>query len=902
MRRAAILTLIALATISLAVSAAPSIFHPIIPVITSHSATAAVSVDENTTAVTTLTYTPVGATLSVSGADASLFTVNSIPDDGRLAFLSARDYETPADAGANNVYNVTVTATYEGRTDSTDFAITVVNVDEGTPGGDVTAPTISTKTINAAGTTLTLGFSENVTSSSGLSLSASGGPASLVYATGSGTSTYTYTISRSIKIGETVTLSASSSNIVDGATNTLANFSGSSVTNNSTQVAGTGTSLRPAVFPSIPSEPGAAGFTQNDLSTSVRTNVAKTSRAATVTIAGGTYTAPYTASTADRTIQLTGDVTYDGAGIIIAASNVTVDLNGHTLTYMNVDMEDEQVGTVVSKGGGDGTNRPTLVCSGVSNGGLVIKFIDGPEAGNWYDVYSGSAPNLTLENNTVSSDASSVIRSWQSGGPVAGNTFRIFDPRKTFGVGTLPGAYSKSGCEIVNGYIVQGAFASSGRGYNVFYNAGASPVFTAQGQTGWMVGGVSCSWSSANTGGIMCGPTTVTLQYNEVNDLGTFLSNRQRAVPAISVGASSSVHHNRIINHRHLGVEVSGNSCTVEYNEIYGDSRATNAYGVGTYGKQGNTFRYNNIYKVGEHPICLALHSNPCQNNNVHNNWCEAKSTRSSSEYGWNYAVAISNRWDNGARTLANSIHDNTLITYSEDGPGANEESRGRTVFFGGLSTTYGEVVEDNFIWAYNTDDSTECHAIGLSAHNNKVVFRGNIIGSSHNPFWFGDTYGACSSGGRFIDNDVRKSGSDPGFATFMLWDYYACNVDMIGTTFGTGTAEDDIDLLANAGNPAAQRINFGDTLTVTVTESAVPVSAASVTVKDTALNTLRSGYTTNGSGVIDVDVPSHYRARPGFGSTTLNPLTVQATKSASSGSNTISPTGDDTITVTISP
>ena len=61
--------------------------------------------------MTTVTATDVdaGATLTYSiigGADAAKFTINATT--GVLTFVSAPDFEAPADAGANNVYDVTV--------------------------------------------------------------------------------------------------------------------------------------------------------------------------------------------------------------------------------------------------------------------------------------------------------------------------------------------------------------------------------------------------------------------------------------------------------------------------------------------------------------------------------------------------------------------------------------------------------------------------------------------------------------------------------------------------------------------------------------------------------------------------------------------------------------------------
>ena len=85
------------------------------PTITSNGGgdTAAVSIVENTTAVTTVTATDpdVGQTLSYSiigGADASKFTIGS--STGALSFVTAPNFELPTDAGGNNVYDVIVQA------------------------------------------------------------------------------------------------------------------------------------------------------------------------------------------------------------------------------------------------------------------------------------------------------------------------------------------------------------------------------------------------------------------------------------------------------------------------------------------------------------------------------------------------------------------------------------------------------------------------------------------------------------------------------------------------------------------------------------------------------------------------------------------------------------------------
>ena len=103
------------------------------PVFTS---AATVSYAENTTtAVTTVDATDADAGQTVTftlsgGADADLFTLSPT---GVLTFKTAPDYENPADTGADNTYEVTITATDNGTPEMTvtqALTITVTNEDE----------------------------------------------------------------------------------------------------------------------------------------------------------------------------------------------------------------------------------------------------------------------------------------------------------------------------------------------------------------------------------------------------------------------------------------------------------------------------------------------------------------------------------------------------------------------------------------------------------------------------------------------------------------------------------------------------------------------------------------------------------------------------------------------------
>ena len=86
----------------------------------------------------------------IGGADAALFTIDATT--GALSFLAAPNFESPADAGANNIYDVTVQVSDGTLTDSQAIAVTVTNVNE--------APVI---TSNGAGATAAISVTENST-------------------------------------------------------------------------------------------------------------------------------------------------------------------------------------------------------------------------------------------------------------------------------------------------------------------------------------------------------------------------------------------------------------------------------------------------------------------------------------------------------------------------------------------------------------------------------------------------------------------------------------------------------------------------------------------------------------------------------------------------------------------
>jgi len=106
-------------------------------------------------------------------------------------------------------------------------------------GTDETAPTLVSATIAANGTSLSLVFSEAITvnTNTGFVLTADGSP-TLTYASGTGTTTLVYTISAAVaqsESGITLAYTTGANYIEDAADNDLGSFTGTAVTNNSTQ-------------------------------------------------------------------------------------------------------------------------------------------------------------------------------------------------------------------------------------------------------------------------------------------------------------------------------------------------------------------------------------------------------------------------------------------------------------------------------------------------------------------------------------------------------------------------------------------------------------------------------------------------------------------------------------------
>ncbi|MEQ1831354.1 MAG: cadherin domain-containing protein, partial [Pirellula sp.] len=134
------------------------------PVISSNGGgvTASINIAENSTAVTTVVASDADLpgptiTYSISGADASLFSIGS--SSGVLTFVSGRNRESHTDADSNGVYEVTVQASDGTLTDTQAISVTITDVDE----FDVGSVTDSNATANSVAENASIGTAVGIT-------------------------------------------------------------------------------------------------------------------------------------------------------------------------------------------------------------------------------------------------------------------------------------------------------------------------------------------------------------------------------------------------------------------------------------------------------------------------------------------------------------------------------------------------------------------------------------------------------------------------------------------------------------------------------------------------------------------------------------------------------------------
>lgn len=242
---------------------------------------------------------------------------------------------------------------------------------------------------------------------------------------------------------------------------------------------------------------------------------------------------PYVIS-ASGNYYLNADLSSTGIGIAVLASNVDINLNGHTLTYGT-----SPIGSGASQVGEYGI----LLCN-TSNIGSSNEAIDSSYSSNGYCKSGGvSAENVTVENGTITQSASASA---------------YYDPTN------CPGSGIQSGCAHAHDSI-------------------ASHVVAAWYTNGVKVAHVTINFQTVDSYGIRLqyqqsgGSYGLDAECNTLNNSVTQYNRRDEANASIWTGNDN------------------GSANIAKYNTVVGGAQGGILMGVGGKDPQGTTIAYNDV-------------------------------------------------------------------------------------------------------------------------------------------------------------------------------------------------------------------------------------------------------------------------------------------------------------------
>ena len=364
------------------------------PVITS---AAAFSVLENTTVVGAIVATDVDGdtlTYNIGGVDADRFTINS--ETGALSFVAAPDFETPADTGADNIYNVQVVVTDGTEVVTQDLTVTVTDANDDAALPSITLAVNPTSVLENGTSNLAYTFTRTGSTTSALTvnytvggtatlgtdytgISSSGTTKTVTFSAGSTTAIVTVdpTADTIVESDETVALT-----LAAGTGYTIATTSAVTGTITNDDVALPTITL--AVSPSSVTEDG----TSNLIYTFTRTGV--TSNALTVN-----YTVGGTATNGTDYGNIGTSVTFAANS---ATATVTVDPTADTTVET-----DETVTLTLATGTGYTIGTTSAVTGTIANDDIPTNFQQITSSANLFAA-PGSTVNIPLSYNTTTGD------------------------------------------------------------------------------------------------------------------------------------------------------------------------------------------------------------------------------------------------------------------------------------------------------------------------------------------------------------------------------------------------------------------------------------------------------------------------------------------------------------------
>jgi hypothetical protein len=433
--------------------------------------------------------------------------------------------------------------------------------------------------------------------------------------------------------------------------------------------------------------------------------------------------------------------------INVAATNVTINLNGHTLTYMNADV------------------TPTYDSAHVNSG------------------YSMDAYGIGFDPSYPA----------QAGATTVPAVCEVVN-------GTICTGQGRMGSAPANAVSPGG----SGIGYSPI-------KFQYFNMTSHKYRGLYLRWNAFSTGGIVNWGTSyekALVEYCTFEDYGGSVKNRTQWFAAVCnpAGRFGEVRYSRFIGCRN-GAVLDCNP--VHHNEIWLDSWVTNSRGIGYSGtlwsSRSVSVYNNNVYATGVHPQALYFYNGPYVGPAGANlsvsatgNWLESMFTKVGSEFSAldatssiddpvNLATGVTIKFGMSNQNM--QISGNTLFQHavantivSAKNVTYNSPARSVSMFQYGTppagTPPANNVISGNLIVALAADNtvakpgltgsliSSGCHALGLGGALGGYSFQANRIISNANHIWAIDSY----SGGEGLYADTGSP-----------------QLSLIGNTFETG-------------------------------------------------------------------------------------------------------------------
>lgn len=677
-------------------------------------------------------------------------------------------------------------------------------------------------------------------------------------------------------------------------------------------------------------------------------------------------TAPYSINAANTIYRLATDVSTPAQAFVAAASGVTLDLNGHTVTYstgaapLDVPNYGFELGSTPTDipnwdvTAATGAVRvPALVgmwgswCLSLPNITTTQTILSDPIAIPTANVrYAASIVPRSGKYTTVvtmsviDTVTSAVLGTGNSANPNRGfYAVATFTPTTTNPVrlkiditpaatgdtvylddvllmrASIPGIALFSTNTIRDFAVRNGSVVQAYGGY-------ASPAIR-HGGVGFTVIGVNVS-----AGGMDTNPIEHTFGSGAriagctINASTAYLSNRMILNGAIyfsRVDGAVVVENNTIRGNIQQGLTITQKIPTtaspliVRNNDMRHEATVTEGYGIETYNCLTNAKICNNtVIPINGRGMLVDGYGN---NSVVHDNYFESREIPNLEYDGAGLeATALRMRaYDNPVTDC--KFYNNSFVGYT--GLGGVWSCNGARISAPNSAMPNTVIYESNVFKGILTGIDPAytglhaSHAIGLTLSQVKTgvrpTFTGNTFESNDTPLNFGDNDGADAYDSLFLSNTILKSSEGIAHAFYPVilgeWGGNVSNNRLIDGRYAGGATQS-----LSFRSVGVKDISYGFLLDVTVKDTfGNPAVGASVTVTNGLGSVVYSG-TADARGMASgIPVPTDQYSVAAFGDdnspvhTSLNPMTVSATLSGQSGSQSVALTSNQAVTVVIS-